>query len=158
MSQSTVSGMRRLNAFLPVLIWMAIIFTASTDLGSVRRTSRFIGPLLRWFHPTVSEETIHTVQVVVRKGGHLTGYACLALWFWRARQVMRAKRFFEDWSWRAAGWIVLWCGLYAVSDEFHQSFVASRQGQLLDVAIDTAGAFVGLLVVWAIVRWRGRAV
>jgi VanZ family protein len=43
--------------------------------------------------------------------------------------------------------------LYAVSDEVHQSFVAGRQGSLLDVAIDAAGVALGI-VVWQLARTR----
>ena len=40
---------------------------------------------------------------------------------------------------------ILLCVAFASSDEIHQTFVNGRTGQLLDVAIDTAGAFVGIL-------------
>lgn len=35
--------------------------------------------------------------------------------------------------------------LYAVTDEFHQSFVPGRRGAATDVLIDAAGALTGLL-------------
>jgi len=34
---------------------------------------------------------------------------------------------------------------FAMTDEFHQTFVAGRTGQILDVIIDTLGAIVGIL-------------
>ena len=37
------------------------------------------------------------------------------------------------------------CVIFAISDEFHQTFVAGRTGQSLDVLIDSAGALVGLV-------------
>lgn len=37
------------------------------------------------------------------------------------------------------------CVLFAAGDEFHQTFVNGRTGRLLDVAIDSAGALVGIL-------------
>lgn len=37
------------------------------------------------------------------------------------------------------------CILFAATDEYHQTFVAGRTGQLLDVIIDSAGAIVGIL-------------
>ena len=40
---------------------------------------------------------------------------------------------------------ILICIAFAASDEIHQTFVNGRTGQFLDVAIDTAGAFVGIL-------------
>jgi len=37
--------------------------------------------------------------------------------------------------------------LYAISDEYHQSFVIGRGPSILDVGIDTAGVFAGILMV-----------
>lgn len=37
------------------------------------------------------------------------------------------------------------CVCFAISDEFHQTFIAGRTGRPLDVLIDSAGAIVGLL-------------
>jgi VanZ family protein len=34
--------------------------------------------------------------------------------------------------------------IYAVSDEFHQSFTPGREPKLRDVLIDTAGSFLGM--------------
>ena len=38
------------------------------------------------------------------------------------------------------------CAGFAASDEYHQTFVAGRTGQVKDVLIDTTGACVGVLV------------
>jgi VanZ family protein len=139
--------------WLPPLLWMALIFLMSTDLGSVQHTSRFIGPFLRFFSPTVSEETIHNVQVVVRKGGHLSGYAVLAVLLWRARN----RRLLTNiWSWRTAAFAEFISFLYAISDEVHQAFVPTRQASALDVLIDSVGAAAGLFAVWAIGRARAK--
>ena len=37
------------------------------------------------------------------------------------------------------------CVAFAITDEYHQTFVAGRTGQPLDVIIDSLGAIVGLL-------------
>jgi VanZ family protein len=129
---------RFLKYWLPVLAWMTFIFIGSTDLLSAEHTSRFIGPFLRWFAPDVSSATIASVQLVVRKFGHFTEYAILAVLLCRAlrRGELRANRIFVVSFFIAAG--------YAALDEFHQSFVASRTGSPWDVAIDWVGAFAGL--------------
>jgi VanZ family protein len=46
--------------------------------------------------------------------------------------------------------------LYAITDEFHQSFVPNRQGHLADVLIDSSGAALGLAGIWLFSRWRNR--
>ncbi len=38
------------------------------------------------------------------------------------------------------------CFFYALTDEYHQTFVAGRTGQLLDVLIDTAGSSIGIFL------------
>ena len=38
--------------------------------------------------------------------------------------------------------------LFAVSDEYHQTFVPGRGGTWTDVAIDSSGAFLAALVAW----------
>src|ERR1043165_4687728 len=73
-----------LKVWLPVLAWMIFIFVGSTDLLSAEHTSRFIGPFLRWFSPDISDATIGSIQLIVRKCGHLTEYAILAALLCRA--------------------------------------------------------------------------
>ena len=138
-----------LKAYLPVVIWMAVIFIVSTEIGSTRNTSRIIGPILRWFKPDVSAETVKVVETVVRKTGHLSEYAVLALLVRRGRRISRGGR---GWIWREF-WIAIACAAaYACTDEFHQLFVSSRQASIFDVMIDTCGAAAGLLLL----RWFGR--
>src|SRR5204863_7440178 len=120
--------------WLPVLAWMVFIFIGSTDLLSAEHTSRFIGPFLRWFAPDVSDATIASIQLIVRKSAHLTEYAVLAALLYRAL----VKR------WIVIAFVI--SALYAALDEFHQSFVASRTGTAYDVMIDCAGAMIGLAI------------
>ena len=134
--------------WLPVLLWGALIFNGSTDALSSRRTSRFLGPLLRFLKPDISEESFHRIQTVIRKGGHLSEYAVLAILIWRAVQRPGEKPP-ERWRWRLAFAVMGACALYAAGDEYHQSFYPSRYASFGDVAIDTAGAAAGL-VLWRI--------
>lgn len=48
---------------------------------------------------------------------------------------------------------VIFCVLWGVLDEFHQSFVPGRDSSGMDLAADTAGAALGAL---ALTRWAGR--
>jgi VanZ family protein len=124
-----------LNYWLPVLAWMIFIFIGSTDLLSADHTSRFIAPFLRWFAPDVSDATIASVQLVVRKFGHFTEYAVLAGLLYRALRQHRE---------RALALCFIAAAIYAALDEFHQSFVASRTASPWDVFVDCIGAVVGL--------------
>jgi VanZ family protein len=142
------------RTWLPPIAWMALIFTGSTDSFSSGHTVQYIAPVLRWLFPGVAEPTIDLVVFLLRKAAHLTEYAVLAVLWWRAlrRPVHAASR---DWSWRAAGLALLVSALWAATDELHQSFTATRSASAWDVLLDTTGAGLGLLPLWALGRWRG---
>ncbi len=133
-----------LKFWLPVLLWMAVIFTASSDSHSYEHSSRFIEPLLHWLFPKMSQANVEQIHHVFRKCAHLTEYAILALLLWRALHVSKNK--LPAWSWPKVGGTLLLVFLYAASDEFHQSFVPTRTPLFSDVLIDTAGGAIGLLV------------
>jgi VanZ family protein len=144
-----------LRYWLPVVLWMALIFGFSTDAGAPRNSSRIIGPLLRWLDPEISDATVQAIQLAVRKTAHVTEYAILVLLVWRARrQPVRGDS--RPWRWNDAVVAFVVAALFAASDEWHQSFVPSREGQWSDVAIDSVGAAMGLTAWWAWGRWRQR--
>jgi VanZ family protein len=128
---------------VPSLIWMAVIFLGSTDVLSAEHTSRFLVPLLRWLDPQITLATLNLMQTVIRKLGHVTEYAILAVLLWRAVRGATA--------WASKRWILfvtIWviCAIFAASDEFHQSFVPSRTSSFHDVMIDISGVLVGLTI------------
>ena len=141
--------------WLPLILWMGLIFGGSGDSSSFQHSSRIIGPLVHWMFPGLPEETVREIVVGVRKCAHLTEYAILAMLFWRAiRKPLRKG--VRTWLWRDAGWALLFSAIYAATDEFHQTFVPSREGRLGDVVIDSLGAAAGLLALWCVGRWRKR--
>ena len=142
-----------LKYWLPVLIWLGVIFIGSSDLMSAEHTSRIIEPFLRWLRPDISPEAIAQIQFVVRKAAHVTEYAILAMLLWRAlrggwRSITSTSRSTIMISTMA------WVGstIVATADEYHQAFIASRSSSPMDVMIDSAGAIVGLLIWSAVTR------
>jgi len=154
-----------LSYWVLVVVWMAVIFSASSDRMSFQHSSRIIGPIVHWLWPSLSEAGVHNIVMGVRKGAHLTEYAILALLVWRALRATEKLREPESesgagdsggWPWRRAAQSVVIVLLYASSDEFHQLFVPSRQASILDVLLDTTGGVLGLIFLWGIGRWRKR--
>jgi VanZ family protein len=139
--------------WLPVIAWMLLIFCGSGDVLSTKQTSRFLGPMIHWLLPRLSDERVQAMVTVVRKGGHVTEYGVLALLVWWARRKT-AQQDVRRWEWPDARFALAVAFIYAMTDEFHQAFVPSRQGSMWDVLLDTSGAAVALLILWAIVRRR----
>jgi VanZ family protein len=132
---------------------MVVIFGFSGDTASMQHSSRIVEPLLRWLFPNMSRESLDEGVLIARKCCHLTEYAILAFLAWRAIRKL-SRREAQPWLWSqacAALWIAMF---YAATDEFHQTFVPTREGCLRDVLIDSSGAAAGLLVIWAFGRWR----
>jgi VanZ family protein len=135
------STRERIWRYLPLIVWMAFISFASSNEFSADNTSRVIGPLLLWLFPNITEESLRLVHFLVRKAAHITEYAILG-WL-AARAFSGSSRESLRQRWFLAG--VLLIVLYALFDEYHQSFVPSRTGSLYDSAIDIAGGLVGLI-------------
>jgi VanZ family protein len=138
--------------YLPVLIWMCVIFSASGDRASFHHSSRIIAPLFLWLFPNASPHAVHSAVFFVRKCAHLTEYAILALLLLRALQLSANRE--TLWHLPHARLALLIVALYAASDEFHQRFVPSREASAWDVLIDTTGAAIALFLVWAFTRLR----
>jgi len=109
----------QLFKWLPALIIMLVIFLISAQ-------------------PSSQLPNFGRADYLVKKSGHALGYAVLALLYWRAFDFKKEKR-----------WIAwLMAVLYAVTDEFHQSFVSGRHPAILDVIIfDNLGALLSLWLV-----------
>jgi VanZ family protein len=131
----------RLWRYGPVLVWMLMIFLFSTGGLSASNTSRIIRPLLLWLFPDISEERLNLVHFIVRKAAHFTEYAILAIL--AARAFLGSSRLTLRRRWLVVSLAVV--VVYALSDEYHQTFVPSRTGSIYDSFIDIAGGLAALL-------------
>ena len=84
-----------------------------------------------------------TWDTILRKGAHVTEYAILGLLLLRA--IGREMPAF-----------LLGVG-YAITDELHQHFVTGRHSSPIDVAIDSTGVLIGVLVFVRARRSRANA-
>lgn len=147
---------------IPVILWMAFIFYMSSRTGEGSSAvsnpiTDFIVDLFqraRGDTAPVVDRMKGVVEVIVRKGAHMTEYGILV-----ALLVLAVKKAGGNIS---AGWIYVWSVVitfaYACSDEIHQLFVADRAGRGTDVLIDMCGATVALLIIHAMKNVRGRIV
>src|SRR5262252_5636927 len=143
LAQTPYKRMRQfVKYWLPLLIWLGVIFVGSTSVMSAEHTSRYIVPFLLWLKPGMSPEAIWTILVVTRKCAHVSEYAVLGLLLWRA---LRSVPSLGTKTLMVFGAALLGCALFAASDEFHQTFVKSRTPSVRDVFLDVGGALLGLL-------------
>lgn len=104
-----------LSRWLPAVLWMAVIFAASSFSRADGEPG--IGP---W-----------------DKLAHLVAYGILG-WL-IARAMFEGRRI----TWAGVVLVTLLATLYGMSDEFHQSFVPGREVSAGDLAADAAGALLG---------------
>ena len=131
----------RIFRYAPLILWISIILSASSDQASMSQTSRFIGPLLQFIFPGASADTIYLYHHYIRKLGHFTAYFTLAFWVFRAFSGSSRNILKKYWFVCSIGLVAL----VASTDEFRQSFFASREGSIYDVLLDISGGLTFLL-------------
>lgn len=97
----------------------------------------FMMGIIFWFssQPSSDLPNFDWADTILKKGGHIFGYALLAWSYWYALDRKPAQRWI---AWLAAIF-------YAVTDEYHQSFVTGRSPSALDVLLyDNLGALIAL--------------
>ena len=128
----------RIIRFLPPIAWTMLIAWLSSPGWSSNRTGTRVLPFLAWLAPWLLPEQVDALHWVVRKTAHATEYGVLAaLWYWAL-----------------SGWPVRrrWLVPFALSvltgalDEVHQATTSTRDGSVLDVLLDAAGATGALAI------------
>lgn len=103
--------------WLPVLVWMVLIFTLSN-------------------HSTLPGPQVYLWDYIFKKLAHIIFFGFLFFLFARAL----------NWNHKLQNWTFVWAFiftiLYAFSDELHQSITPGRHSQLTDVGYDTLGAAI----------------
>ena len=114
--------------WLPVIVWMGVIFTGSS-IGNVPRVGG------------------STLDGLVHRAAHLVEFAVLC------GLVLRAASKDKPVTKRDVISALVVVALYGASDEFHQRFTPGRNSEGLSVLFDVAGGMIGALVYQ---RWRRR--
>jgi VanZ family protein len=123
--------------------WAAQIFSFSTGDFGAPFTALLLAQILGLLHVAVSSQTFQFLHHLMRKSAHMTEYALLSMLLYYSMNRS------SDWSKRTGLWALLIAAVYSLSDEFHQMFVPGRGPSLFDSGIDTGGAFLGILIVYA---------
>jgi len=148
------NGLTVLFSWFLVFIWLVVIFYLSTQpAADSSNLSKKVTKVIIEIIPldnevSTTENLIAKLEPSIRKLGHFSEYFVLGL------LVTNALRVSGVFGIKAFIYSLLFCILYAVSDEFHQYFVPGRSTEFGDVVIDTIGSFIGVSLYYLISRLR----
>jgi VanZ family protein len=135
----------RIKFWIPAILWMAAIFLFSTDWFSGNQTFSIFRTLVNWLFPALSPEIVEGLHLFVRKAAHFIAYAILSLFY--AMGFSQSITFTPKVPRGQAALSILFSVLYAITDEWHQSFSPLRTPSALDVGVDALGAMFIQLVI-----------
>lgn len=90
---------------------------------------------------------INIPKVILRKGAHFVEFAGLGLCLCNALYASFGYRLTPVFA-------LVGSVIYAISDEVHQIFSEGRACRITDVLIDSAGALLGIIIVFIIIKER----
>ena len=127
---------KRLLNIIILIIWMSFIFVMSSfDAEDSGNQSGMIVSLLTRF---INIGNLNFLSVFIRKLAHFTEYFVLGLLSLNCIKDYSLKR--------EILYSIIFTIVYAITDEFHQTFVPGRAGLFTDVLIDSFGAIVGIII------------
>ena len=114
--------------WLPTLFWCTLIFILSSK-------------------PTTQASYFDLIDFIIKKSAHIFIYAMLYFLVFRAVNEVKIefinKRIKIKYTSGSSFFIpFLFCLLYAISDEYHQSFIPGRTARIRDIGFDFIGMFI----------------
>lgn len=117
--------MGKIVRWLPAILWMIVIFIMSSQ------TQQDLNKLLPFFREFIP-------QMRDFNWGHFFAYFILACtFFWGMK----------DNGWKTKLYVIVFCVIYGVTDEFHQRFVPGRTPDILDLRNDAIGSALAMLFI-----------
>lgn len=141
-----------------VILWMIMIFILS-GMNSVESNNKSKGIIEKIIGETaIKENTVHVIKemdednldnmnFIFRKIAHATVYLVLSFFTCNFFYQLKKRRFKNNYLIS-----IIICLFYAIFDEYHQTFVAGRNGNYLDILIDLVGAIIGSIVFYMVVK------
>lgn len=139
---------KKLTFTILTLIWMCVIFSFSLQTGetSSEISGSLIEKLITLFmsDAQIAPEQISFLEHVLRKCAHFLEFLVLGVLssitmeYWKFKYKVLCGFFF--------------CINVAVVDEILQLFISGRSGSVKDVMIDSAGAVVGIVILFPILQ------
>ena len=145
---------KRIIYLILLVLWMGVIFyfSSQNSESSTKQSDVVINNgiirTIKIFNKNITDKEEANIYIklfyVVRKNAHIFEYFILGLLsflFINTYDMKVIKKYCI---------VLLFCFLYACSDEFHQSFIMGRTSSVKDVFIDTFGVLVALIIIYLI--------
>lgn len=105
-----------------LIFWMGVIFYFSNQ-------------------PDLKSGLESSLDFILRKFAHIAEYAILTYLAWQAiGDGAKSKKYLI--------YALVFSILYAIGDEYHQTFVNSRVGSPIDILVDSAGIVIAGIAIW----------
>lgn len=133
-----------------LILWMGVIFTFSNQNAEVSEnvsdgfTSKVVDTVATVKKDeSIKEnkkEIIEDSRFFIRKTAHFFLYLVLGILIYlNVKDVKKINPIIIS---------LMFCILYACSDEIHQMFINERTAKVLDILIDTTGSLTGILLIY----------
>lgn len=150
MKKKDLTMLSRIFLIILVFFWMFVIYQFSADVAADSQS--LSDAVVNQFYKIVYHFTGKRLDLVLSVANKaLLGYffrkmAHVFIFFILSIFTMLFLFTFKINMWLRMVITLLFCGGYALLDEYHQMFVEGRGSSLKDVLIDSSGAFLGILV------------
>lgn len=134
--------------WLLFIAWLLFIYYCSAKQGN--QSLAMSNRIVEWVKKNFSNTTLlsYNLSFWVRKCAHLSVFFILEILVFlllkEYKMTIQQRLFFSF-------CICLGCSCL---DEFHQIFVAGRDGRVLDIFIDSCGSLLSLLLIVVITTWH----
>lgn len=148
--------MKKLILYILIFLWMSLIFFFSNQPSNESTNvsdgimSKMINIVETITNHEFSNEQIDNIYeygiTPLRKCAHFTIYFILGILFYLL---------IKDYNLELNKTLVislLFCIIYACSDEIHQLFIFGRSGEVRDVLIDSLGSFLGIFITSKVIK------
>lgn len=148
---------RKLIKILMIVLWMAFIFSLSNDNGvkSTKKSDSFIFKIVDIFSNKKLSDNEKNIILskyvfITRKCAHIFIYFILGI-----LAISLSSEFYKL-NFKVILSTLLFCIIYACSDEIHQLFILGRSGKIIDIIIDSIGSVIGVNLYYYIYKIRRR--
>lgn len=149
--------MKKALLLIFILTWAIIIFTFSnSDTDKSNNLSKSFGETIinitNNLHITnikeeAKSEVIILINKPIRKIAHMFEYFVLSLLIFNFSKILKIGK-------KKYCLTIGVCFIYSILDEFHQTFIRGRTGQLSDCLIDMTGVLIYTLLVYLVTKKR----